>query len=201
MVTCSWGRLRKSSRNWAKAFGAYKKSSELDPELIEPRVRLAKFYLAQASSLKARKDEAGAANALGLVQEQIKEIRARDPENTEALTLEASLWVNDGDTDKAMPQLEKVIEREPGLQSAAVLLSSLYDQQERADDAEVVLVNAIKASPDPVALQQRLAAHYINNKQNDKAEAVLRQIVEENPDKLDYRVSSGFFPESDRTNR
>ena len=80
-------------QEWAKAFGAYKKAVELDPELIEPRISLAKIYLAQASSMKARKDEAGAANALGLAQEQIKEIRSRDPENTEALTLEANLWI------------------------------------------------------------------------------------------------------------
>ena len=65
---------------------------------------------------------------MGLVQEQIKEIQARDPENLEGLTLEASLWVNDGDTDKAMEQLERVVQKDPGLQSAAVLLAALYDQ-------------------------------------------------------------------------
>ncbi len=63
------GQVEEKQQNWAKAFGAYKKASELDPELIEPRVRIAKFYLAQASALKARKDESGMANVLGLIQE------------------------------------------------------------------------------------------------------------------------------------
>ncbi len=104
------GQVQEKQQNWAKAFASYKKAVDLDPELIEPRVRLSKFYLAQASGMKARKDESGIANALGLIQEQIKEIRVRDPGNAEALVLEAALWVNDGDSDKAIPQLEKVIE-------------------------------------------------------------------------------------------
>ncbi|MFC1772751.1 tetratricopeptide repeat protein [Pseudomonadota bacterium] len=187
------GQIEEKQRNWRKAFGYYKKASELDPELIEPRVRLATFYRAQASALKANKNETGAVNALGLVQEQINEIRARDPENINVLTLEAAFWADDGETDKAVSQLEKVIEREPGLQSAAVLLSSLYDQQERADDAEAVLINAVKANPDPVTLQQQLATHYVDNKQYDEAEAVLRQLIEENPGKLTYRLSLASF--------
>ena len=187
------GQVEEKQRNWAQAFGAYKKASELDPELIEPRVRLAQFYLAQAGALKAQGEKDAAANALGLVQAQIKEIRARDPENADALTLEATLWVNDGDKDKAVPQLEEVVGREPGLQSAATLLAGLYDQQGRKDDAEAVLLSAIKAGTESVALQQRLAVHYINNKQNDKAEAVLRQIVAQNPDELSFRVGLASF--------
>jgi cytochrome c-type biogenesis protein CcmH/NrfG len=42
------GQIEEKQQNWAEAFGAYKKASELDPELIETRVRMAKFYLAQA---------------------------------------------------------------------------------------------------------------------------------------------------------
>ena len=118
------GEVEEKKQNWSQAFGSYQKASELDPELIEPRIHLAKIYLAQAGALRARDDEEGAANAMGLVQEQIKEIQARDPENLEGLTLEATLWVNDGDTDKAMEQLERVVQKDPGLQSAAVLLAS-----------------------------------------------------------------------------
>ena len=187
------GQVEEKQKDWAKAFGAYKKASELDPELIDPRIHLAQFYLAQASALKARKDDTGAANALGLVQEQIKEIRKIDPKNAGMLTLEATLWANDGEKEKAVAQLEKVIAREPDLQSAAVLLSSLYDQQGRAKDAEAVLIKAAKTNPDPVVLQQRLAMHYVRNKQNDKAEAVLRKIVENNPDELNYRISLASF--------
>lgn len=187
------GKVEEKTQSWSKAFGNYKKALELDPELIEPRVRLAQFYLAQASALRTRENADGAANALGLVQEQIREIRAREPDNTDALTLEASLWFNDGDTDKALTQLEGVIARDPGLSAAAMLLASLYDQKGRTADAEAVLVKAAAVNPEPVLLQQRLAAHYARNKQADQAEAVLRQIVRENPDELGHRVSLASF--------
>jgi len=187
------GKIEEKQKNWAKAFSAYRKSSELDPELVEPRLRLANFYLAQASVAQARKEKDSVANALGLVQEQIKEVRARDPENLELLALEAALWVNDGEKEKALPQREKVVRSKPGLRSAAMLLYSLYDEAKRTDDAEKVLVDAIKASSEPVALQQQLVAHYISNKQNDRAEAVLRQIVEANPDELKHRVALASF--------
>jgi len=187
------GQVEERKQNWAQAFGAYAKASELDPELIEPRIRLAKFYLAQASALEARGEKDRQANALGLVQEQIKDIRAREPENDKALTLEATLWVNDGDNAKAVAQLEKVLARNPGLQSAAVLLSSIYDQEGRFGDAEALLLKAVKANPEPVVWQQRLAEHYAKNKQNEKAEGLMRQIVEENPDELSYRVGLASF--------
>ena len=85
------GEISERKRDWRKAFGNYNKASELDPELIEPRIHLAQIYLIQAGTLRARDDEEAAANTMGLVQEQIKEIQARDPENLEGLALEASL--------------------------------------------------------------------------------------------------------------
>jgi len=196
------GQVEEKDQSWAKAFGNYKKASELDPELIEPRVRLAKFYLAQARALKARDGTDAAANALGLMQEQIQEIRARDPENAEALTLEATLWVNDGETDRALAQLEKVNARDPGLQSAAVLLASIYAEQGRAADAEAVLLKAVDLNPEPMPLQQRLVAQYAKNKQNDKAEAVLRQMIRDNPDELSVRVSlASFLSQTEQLNK
>jgi len=86
--------------------------------------------------MKARDDSDGLASALGLVQDQIKEIKSRDPENAEGLALEATLWVNDGETDKAAAQLEKVIARQPELQSAALLLAGIYENEDRIVELE-----------------------------------------------------------------
>lgn len=187
------GELEEKGENWAKAFAAYKKAVELDPDLIEARVRVARFYLAQANAMKARDEKSGEANALGLVQEQIKEIRLRQPGNLEAMALEAALWVNEGDTDKAQAQLEKVVARDPGLQSAAILLAKIYDQKGHGDDAETVLVKAIAENTEHLTLQQNLAVYYAQHKKNDQAETVLRKIVEEHPEELNYRVSLASF--------
>lgn len=187
------GETEEKRQNWAKAFADYSKASELDPELIEARIRLATFYLAQANALKVRNKASSAANVLALGHRQIKEIRARDPDNDEAAALEATLWLTEGDVDRAIAQLENVVARKPGLQLAAALLSSLYDRNGRADDAEVVLVTAVQSNPDPLFLQQRLAAHYEKLEQNDKAERVLRQIVRDNPEELSHRIALASF--------
>jgi tetratricopeptide (TPR) repeat protein len=187
------GQIEEKKQNWAAAFGAYKKAVDLNPDFVDARVSLANFYLLQASAMKRQDKPQEMANALGLVSEQIKEIQSRDPENTQALTLEATLWANDGETEKAVAQLEQVIQKDPALPSAAVLLSSLYSLDDRTEAAETVLLNAIKASPDPVSLQQRLASMYASTDRPDEAEAVLRQIVKDNPDELGRSVGLASF--------
>ncbi len=187
------GQVEEKKQNWSRAFGNYQKAVELDPDLIEARIRLARIYLAQAGALRARDDTGGAANAMGLAQEQIAEIQTRAPENLEGLTLQASLWVSDGETDKALEQLEGVIQKDPGLESAAVLLAALYDQQGRGDDAEALLVKAAQANSEPLVLQQALVQLYRKHGKNDKAEAVLRDLVSKQPDELAYRLSLASF--------
>lgn len=196
------GQVEEQRQNWGAAFGSYKKASELNAELIEPRVRLARFYLAQYSALRGRKEESGAANALGLAQEQVKEILQRAPGNLDGLALQATLWVNEGEQEKAITQLERVIQKDPGLQSAAILLASLYDQKGRTADAESVLRKAIESSDEPIGLQTRLAQFYGRHEQNDKAEAVLRSIVAEEPSKLPYRIAlASFLAQTDQTDK
>jgi len=183
------GQIEEKEQNWQKAFGNYKKASELDPDLAAARVKLAQFYLAQAGALRARDDAEGAANALGLAQEQVTEVLARAPQDPEGLTLEANLWVQEGETDKAMAQLEKVLARDPGLSSAVIVLSGLYETAERSEDAERVLIAGVDAADDPTQLRLRLAQFYGRQQQLDKAEQVLRALIDSDPEKLAYRIS------------
>ena len=187
------GEINEKSQQWRGAFTNYQKAVNFDPELTEARVRLAKVYLAQAAAMRAQENQDAAANAMGLAQEQISEILNRDPSDPEGLTLQASMWVSDGDTDKAIQQLESVNAREPGLGSAAGLLAALYLQKERQNDAETVLIKAIESSDDPLDLQIRLAQLYRTQEKNEQVEELLRAIINENPDKLDYRVSLATF--------
>lgn len=73
------GELAEKDQRWPAAFGNYTRSIDLDPELICPRLCLAQFYLAQACAEKRRKNPTGEANALGLAQEQVKAVLAREP--------------------------------------------------------------------------------------------------------------------------
>ena len=187
------GQVEEAEQNWAKAFANYRKAVELDPELIEPRIRLARFYLAQHSVYSNRKDEKAAANVLGLAKEQADEILERDPGNLEGMAVQATLLALEGETDKAIAELEKINSRDPGLRPAAVLLATLYEQEKRGDDAEAVLLRAIDNNDDPAMLQLQLAQLYRKHEKNDKAEEVLRAVVQAYPDELGYRVSLASF--------
>ncbi len=196
------GEIEEQSQNWSKAFGSYKKASELDPDLIGPKVSLARLYMAQASALRAAKNEEGAANAFGLAQEQIKEVLSREPDNPEALTLEATLWASDGDMEKAARQLEKLFEKDPGLQSAAVLLAGIYEREARVDEAEAVLLKAVESNKDSIRLKTRLSQFYGRHEQNDKAEEILRSVVRENPDELSHRLTlASFLSQTDQLDK
>ena len=81
------GKVEEKRQNFPKAFSAYEKAAELRPDWIEPKARMAQFYLAQASVLKARSDEKHAANVLALAQEHIERIQALDPVDPPAPTL------------------------------------------------------------------------------------------------------------------
>jgi tetratricopeptide (TPR) repeat protein len=183
------GEINEKKRVWRKAFKNYMKASELDPERIEPRLRLATFYLVQARTLRSTEDKEGAADAMGLAREQVDEVKSRDPENLEGLTLEANLWALEGEAEKAVQQLEGVLQKDAGLQSAAMLLASLYDQEGRMNDAEAVLLQAARGSDDPLVLQQRLVQLYRKHEKNEQAEEVLRTVISANPGELAYRVS------------
>ena len=187
------GEVAEKEQEWAQAFGNYKRAIDLDPELIKPRTRLAQFYLAQAAAEKRRESAEGEANAMGLAQEQVKEVLTRDSGNLEGLTLEASIWVHEGKNAEAIQQLEKVLSRDPGVQSAAGLLAALYIQDKRTDEAEKILLKAIESSEEPDALRNRLAVFYRSQERNDKAEEIYRALIKDNPDELPHRVSLAAF--------
>ena len=183
------GEVEEATQSWSKAFNAYKKASELAPQAVEPRLDLARFYLVQYAALRARKEESAAANVLALATEQIGKALELEPGNLQALALQATIWSNSGDDDKAIAQLQQVLAKDSGVKEAAALLASLYDRRGRTQEAEEVLRRAIETSAEPVPLQLQLARFYRAHEDNAKAEAVLRKIIEAHPEELGYRVS------------
>lgn len=187
------GQIYEAEQEWQKAFGNFKKAAELDPALVTPRLKLARMYVAQYGALRARDEQTKAANALGLAKEQVDAVLKIDPKNMEGLALQAAIWAQGGDTDRAVTQLERVLDNDAGLEFAAITLMGIYEQSGRGNEAEQVLLRAIERSDDPIELQRALSRLYIKHKQNDKAGKVLRAIVEANPDQLGYRVSLASF--------
>ncbi len=187
------GAIEEHNGGYEKAFEYYATAIELDAELIQPRLKVAEIYIAHAAASRSRSDTSAEANALGLASEQIKEILARDANHPEGMLLQATLWLQEGETEKAIQQLESLIARNAGHQSVVVLLARLYTQNKRASDAETVLVNAVKQASDNQQLREILARFYEHQGKNNKAEQTFRSLVEAFPENSDHRISLAAF--------
>ena len=182
------GRVEEKKQEWAKAYGAYSKAVELDPEMVDARSRLAQIHLLQAVAMKANNDRDGEAKALGQVQTEIDEILKRDAEHAGALTLRANMLMREGKADEAIAVAEKVVKNDPDYGPAAGLLASLYTQKGKTAEAEKLLLAASAAAEDPLPVRLQLAQHYARQKNTAAAEKIMREIIASRPDELQYRI-------------
>lgn len=196
------GQVEDKQQEWAKAFGNYSKAVELDPELIDARLRLAQFYQLQASGYKAQDDRDGEAKALGQAQHEIDEILKRDAKHSGARTLRAVMLLREGKADEALTLSEAVMKDDPSYGSVAGLVASLYEQVDKIADAEKVLVAAIGKAKEPIPLKLHLAQLYVREKKNDAAENILREIIAAEPTELTYRMQlAQFMAQTDQTDK
>lgn len=196
------GQVEEKKQEWLKAFGNYTKASELDPELLDARVRLAQLYILQANHLKSRNDRDGEAKALGQAQTEIDEILKRDDKHSGALTLLASMKLREGNESDAMSLAEEVVAADPSYGPAAALLASMYEKLGRNTDAEKLLAAAAKTAEEPIALKFQLAQLYAREKKSEAAEAALREIIAERPDELSYRIQlAQYLAQLDRLDK
>lgn len=187
------GRIEERKQEWLNAFGNYSKAVELDPELIDARSQLAKFYMLQASSYQAQEIRDAEATALGQAQTEINEILKRDSKHAGARTLHAMMLLREGKTDEALVLVEGVVKDSPSSGDAADLLASLYEQADRLADAEKVLSTAATMVDEPILLKLHLAQLYARAGKLAEAEQVMRELVAEKPDEFDYRLLLGQF--------
>ena len=82
------GRIAEADQEWREAFGNYSKAVELDPDLLEARTRLGRFYLLADQSDKA--------------EEQISEVLTKAPDDPDALLLRATILFRSGKPDEAI---------------------------------------------------------------------------------------------------
>ena len=181
------GVIAEKRKNWRAAFNNYQRAFNLDESLIEPRLQLARIYMAQAGALKARGDQTATANALALAQEHIIAIQAIEPDNIEAKTLESVMLTESGELEKAQAQLEDIVAKSPGQRSAVVVLSRIYENKELHEKAEQVLTNALVNKDERAAIQLSLVQFYARKQDMAAAEDVLWQLITENPEEDDYR--------------
>lgn len=187
------GQIEEQTNNLPIAFGDYKHALELDPGFLDARAKLAHIHLASAISEGKLGNKDAAASEIALAQEQIEEILNREPGHSEALTLQASLWMNSGEKEKGLRQLKSILSREPGQETASLLLAMNYDADKQFEEAEQVLLKAISNTDKSEKMRGMLIRFYQKNEQFDKAERMLNGLIEDYPEKLGYRSSMAIF--------
>ncbi|MCA1804765.1 MAG: tetratricopeptide repeat protein [Xanthomonadaceae bacterium] len=187
------GQVEEKRQEWRRAYGAYSKAVELDPDNLPARERLAQFYMLQANAHRGQDQRTEEANALGQAQNEIDEILKRDPSHPGARALQASMLSREGKTQEALALAEAVVRDAPDHTAAAGLLAALYEQAGRTADAEKVLVEGAAKSSEPLPLQLHLAQLYARDKQPEKAEQVMRDVIAARPDELRHRISLAQF--------
>ena len=94
------GRIAEQDQEWRQAFGYYGKAVELDPELIDARIHLGRFYLLAGDMEKS--------------SEQADEVLKREPANADAQVLRASLLMRQEKQDDAITLLQAGAGGKPG---------------------------------------------------------------------------------------
>ena len=173
------GLLEEEQQNWRKAFGDYSQAVELNPQHLEAKAKLGKFYLLSGDAVKAEK--------------LANEILAVKPADPAALTLKAALMARKGDTPGAIQQVSQVIAADPTQVEAVSLLATLYGKQGDDTRAQAALEKGIQANPKNVPLRMDLVSLFLKHQDLAKAEQILLEMIVIDPKKLEYRTSLATF--------
>jgi len=156
-----------------QAIDQYVKITEKDPKDVESLVVLGRLYRVSNKSPEAEK---AFTTALKL-----------EPENEEALTGLASLYLDLGDTKAAIDKLKSVTDKNPSERTLAALARAYEDVQDYKSAADA-LKRAVGMAPDDDRLMRELAQDLLYSDQLDEAAAIYQQLASQEPRVPDYQL-------------
>ncbi len=174
------GKLDLVDGNYRGAFGKFSKAADLEPDLLDAHLEIAKLYLM--------------GKALDKVKEKVDLVLEKDPQNITGLLLKASIYLAENNHDQANILLAGLLERGVKKPEVYTLLarSRPFTEESQADDmaaAEKILKEGIQENPEHAGLYIMLAGLYGKNQRFDDAAGVLRQIIKLKPDQLSFKIS------------
>lgn len=198
--------VSEGQREPRRAYGQYLKAVELQPDLLEAKVGLARLYLvtndraraesmvqevlaAEPGNAMARTLQAALLSAAGKpaeAQALVRQVLAEgDKAPVDASLLLAALHVNASEWPQALAVLEAALKRDPrhlGLLQAAVDVSAANPKDAvMAGKAAGFFEQATAASPRNHELWLAWARHHLGRKEADRAEAVMRKAIDAEP--------------------
>lgn len=175
------GLIEEEKQEWSKAMGSYLKAVELNPDYLEARAKVGRYYLLMGN--------------VDMAAEQMDAILSRQPGNYLGRSLKAAIMANKGDIDGAVREISSVVAEQPSSVEAIYLLSSLYIKQEKQDKAIEVVTKGITLNPKDLVLRFQLITIYDSMKIKDlkKIEQVMQEIAALEPKNMLHRASLASF--------
>ncbi len=147
-----------------RATEQYQKITEKDPKDADSWVMLGRLYRVAGNSVDAEKALNNALKA--------------EPDNEDALTTLAQLYLNLGDVNRAIDKLKAATDRRPN-ERTLVALATAYEQIRDYRSAAAVLKRAIEVSSDDSRLRRSLAQDLFASGQYDEALGIYQQLASE----------------------
>jgi len=156
-----------------QAIEQYQKITQKDPKDAESWVVLGRLYRVSNNSPDSEK----AFNAALKIE----------PDNEEALTGLASLYLDLGDTKSAIEKLKAVTDKAPSERTLAALAKAYEDVQDYKGAADA-LQRALAIAPDDARLMRELAEDLLFSDQVDEALKLYLQLAADEPRVPDYQL-------------
>jgi len=226
LASAHWGLARsyEGLQRLQEAFEELRKTTELDADNLEPRVKLGNFYIVSAK---------GHPEFIVEAQRLANQVLAKNANHVEGHILMGSTFYAQNERDKAFVEINHAIELEPGRVESYLSLARFYIvtndktkaeetfqralsvnnnsglahteygkylvQLNRLADAEAEISKAVAVEPGNRAPRFILSSFYLVNKQLDKAEVSYRALAELDKDKPEGRaVLADFYSSIDR---
>jgi tetratricopeptide (TPR) repeat protein len=149
-----------------QAIDQYKQITARDAKDMESWLALGRLYRVAGDSVESEKS--------------FKHAIEIDSNSEEALTGLAMVYIDVGDTKKAIEMLQVVTERDPGPRTLE-LLAQAYDQTRDYKKAAEVLKKAVELAPDNGRFKRQLAQNLLLSEQYDEALKLYGEIATEDP--------------------
>jgi tetratricopeptide (TPR) repeat protein len=226
LASAHWGLARsyEGLQRFQEAFEELGKTTELDANNLEARVKLGNYYIAAAK---------GHPDMILEAQRLANQILEKDANHIEGHILMGSVFYAQNEHDKAFAEINHAIELDPKRVDSYLSLARFYIvvndrtkaeetfrraisvnnnsglahteygkylvQQNRLPEAEVEMSKAVEVEPTNRSSRFILASFYLVNKQLDKAEVSYKALAELDKDKPEGRaVLADFYSSIDR---
>jgi tetratricopeptide (TPR) repeat protein len=226
LASAHWGLARayEGLQRFQETFEELRKTTELDKDNIDARVKLGNYYVAAAN---------GHPEMVAEAERMAKEILQKDANHVEGHILMGSVFYAQNEREKAFAEINHAIELDPKRVESYLSLARFYIvindktkaeetfqraisvnynsglahteygkylvQLNRQADAEAQMSKAVEVEPTNRASRFILASFYLVNKQFDKAEVSYKALAEMDKDKPEGRaVLADFYSSINR---